>query len=224
MRIATYLNAQGEVGDFLGSGSICVFDKQNGRWEKASATTLALDADMSLSEMKQLLGNAVHPITQCQVFLLRELRGVFRVFLEDWGFHVWKSTGTLEQQLDQVEFQENNQPKNEPALLLPRPTGDEQSGVYRIDMVELTQNGVPHVSREILLPFFDTVAFTRLEIVCDHVPRWLPFELDGLGLRMESQTPNPRGEGMQLVIVPACGARSCPSGRRKRGSSCSCGG
>jgi hypothetical protein len=185
-----------------------VYEKINGRWEKISATTLCLDEGMSLSEMKQTLGAAVNPIAQCKVFLMRELRGVFRVFLEDWGFRVWKSAGSLEEQLEQVSEQERNLPKDEPEVILPLPIGDVRSGRYR----------------EILLPFFDTVAFARLEIISDHLPRWLPFEIEELGLRIESQTPNPKGEGMLIVIVPSCGALSCPKGRRKRNFSCSCGG
>jgi Fe-only nitrogenase accessory protein AnfO len=224
MRIATYLDDQGEVGGFLGIGTICVFDKKDGRWEKISATPLSLNEGMSLSEMKQTLSTAVNPILQCQVFLMRELRGVFRVFLQDWGFHVWKSCGSLEEQLEQVSEQELNLPKEEPEVILPQPIGDVRSGHYRINLIELMRSGVPQVSREILLPFFDTVVFTRLEIVSDHLPRWLPFEIEEMGLHIESQTPNPKGEGTQIVIVPACGARSCPKGRRKRNFSCNCGG
>jgi Fe-only nitrogenase accessory protein AnfO len=224
MRIAAYLDAQGEVGGFLGTGTICVYEKQDGCWKKISATPLSLDASMSLSEMKQTLGAAVCPITQCEVFLLRELRGIFRVFLEDWGFHVWKSLGSLEEQLEQVSEQERNMPKEEPEVILPQPIGDVLSGHYRVNLIELMQSGVPQVSREILLPFFDTVAFAQLEIISDHVPRWLPLEIEEMGLRIESQTPNPLGEGTQIVIVPACGARSCPKGRRRRNLSCNCGG
>jgi Fe-only nitrogenase accessory protein AnfO len=224
MRIATYLDAQGEVGGFLGTGTICVYENKDGRWEKISVTPLSLDANMSLSEMKQALGVAVYPITQCEVFLLRELRGIFRVFLEDWGFHVWKSLGSLEEQLEQVSEQERNMPKGEPEVILPKPVGNVRNGHYRVNLIELVQSGVPQVSREILLPFFDTVVFTRLEIISDHVPRWLPLEIEEMGLRIESQTPNPKGEGTQIVIVPACGPRSCPKGRRKRNFSCNCGG
>jgi Fe-only nitrogenase accessory protein AnfO len=224
MRIATYLDDRGEIGSFLGTGTICVYEKQDGRWAKISATPLSLDASMSLSEMKQTLGAAVSPITQCEVFLLRELRGIFRVFLEDWGFRVWKSFGPLEEQLELVSEQERIMPKEEPEVILPRPVGDARSGHYSVNLIELMQSGVPQVSREILLPFFDTVAFARLEIISDHLPRWLPMEIDEMGLRIESQTPNPLGEGTQIVIVPVCGARSCPKGRRKRNFTCSCGG
>lgn len=224
MRIATYLDVSGMLGDFFGAGSICVYEKHNGSWTQTSSVPLVLDAEMSLSEMKHALGKAVHPITECQVFLVRELRGIVKVFLEDWGFHVWKSTGTLEDQLDQVVLRELDAQQEEQRPALPQPEGDAESGVYRMDLLAWMQSGMPHVSREVLLPFFDTVAFTRLEIVSDHVPRWLPFELDELGLRIESQTPNPQGAGLLLVVVPACGARSCPKGRRKRSFSCSCGG
>jgi Fe-only nitrogenase accessory protein AnfO len=223
MRIATYLDAEGKVGNFLGAGSICVYEKLDGSWKQCSSTSLVLDETMSLTEMKRVLGEAVQPIPQCQVFLLRELRGIFRVFLEDWGFHVWKSSGPLDWQLEQVAEQELRTSEQEPEVL-PQPEGDPQSGHYHINLIELMNKGVPQVSREILLPFFDMVPFTRLELVSDHVPRWLPFEIDELGLRIESQTPNPKGEGTQIVVTPACGARSCPKGRRKRNFSCNCGG
>jgi Fe-only nitrogenase accessory protein AnfO len=223
MRIATYLDAEGKVGDFLSAGSICVYDKLNGRWQQCSSTPLVLNEAMSLAEMKRVLGEAVHPISQCQVFLVRELRGIFRVFLEDWGFRVWKSSGALEWQLEQVAEQELKASQQKPELL-PQPEGDPQSGHYHINLIELIEKGVPQVSREILLPFFDTVPFTQLEVISDHLPRWLPFELDELGLRIESQTPASKGEGMHIMIKPAYGACSCPKGRRKRNFSCNCGG
>ena len=190
MRIATYLDDRGEIGSFLGMGTICVYEKQDGRWAKISVAPLSLDASMSLNEMKQ----------------------------------VWKSFGPLEEQLELVSEQERIMPKEEPEVILPRPVGDVRSGHYSVNLIELMQSGMPQVSREILLPFFDTVAFARLEIISDHLPRWLPMEIDEMGLRIESQTPNPLGEGTQIVIVPVCGARSCPKGRRKRNFTCSCGG
>jgi Fe-only nitrogenase accessory protein AnfO len=224
MRIATYLDTNGELGDFFKAGSICVFEKRDGQWEKASAVPLALNANMSLSEMKEMLGKAVHPIAECKVFLIRELRGVFKVFLEDWGFHVWKSIGTLEEQLDQVVQHEQSAPQEEPQPIMPQPVDDTESGFYYINLIEQMRSGIPHVSREILLPFFDTVSFAQLEIISDHLPRWLPFELDDLGLRIESKTSNPQDKGLRIVIVPASGSHSCPKGRRRRNFSCSCGG
>jgi len=224
MRIATYLDASGMLGNFFGAGSICVYEKNNDNWAQTSCVPFQLDAEMNLSEMKYILGQAVHPITECQVFLVRELRGIIKVFLEDWGFHVWKSTGTLEEQLDRVVSLELESQQEKPRPALPQPQGDAESGIYRMDLLALMQSGMPHVSREVLLPFFDSVAFKRLEIVSDHLPRWLPFELDELDLRIENQTPNPQGGGLLVVVVPAGGARSCPKGRRKRNFSCNCGG
>lgn len=224
MRIATYLNAQGELGDFLGSGSICVFDKLQNHWQKLSSTPLEINAGLALSEMKRIFSDAVTPIAQCQVFLVRDLRGIFRVFLEDWGFHVWKSSGSLEQQLELVEALENEQQIAAPEAPLPAPIGDVKSGIYHINLLDLMQSGIPHMSREILLPFFETTSFARLEIICDHLPRWLPFELDELGLRLENQKAYEKGDGLQIIILPRSGERTSPKGRRKRNFSCSCGG
>jgi hypothetical protein len=116
----------------------------------------------------------------------------------------------------------------------PLPIGEPGDDHYRINLVELIQSGMPHVSREVLMPFFETVAFQRLEILCEHIPKWFPMELETLGLRVESPAPDMLNHDtlnkdslvsgvMTVVVVPKSGPRSSPPGRRSKGFSCHCG-
>jgi Fe-only nitrogenase accessory protein AnfO len=224
MRIASFVNARGDVVDFFEEGAIYLFENGAQGWECIGVIPLSENSGMSLSEMKLSLTSAVQQIKNCSAFLVRDLSGIFRVFLEEQGFTVWKSEGELNVQLNNVMLrdQESRQEQDEPVPSIHQ-VGSTASGNYRVDLIELLASGVSTVSHEILMPFFETVTFSRLEVVCEHIPRWFSFELEELGLKVESQTPNASGVGISVVVVPGCGARSCPSGRRKRSFSCNCG-
>ena len=224
MRIAAFVGDGGEVADFYEKGRLCLFERAPDRWEKVGEVSLSLDREMGLSEMKASLRAAVGRLGGCQVFLARELRGVLRVFLEERGFRVWKSEGALGDQLESVALREAEAAGAEAAArgAVPAPllAGAPGEGRYRIDLVELLRAGSCHVSRDVLMPFFETVSFGRLEIFCEHVPRWFAGELPELGLVGESETPDAARGGLAVVVIPESGARSRPPGRRPGRSSC----
>ncbi|MDR3228478.1 MAG: hypothetical protein LBT53_03570, partial [Puniceicoccales bacterium] len=76
------------------------------------------------------------------------------------------------------------------------------------------------------VPFLENTEFRKLEVVCDHRPRWLNEEMARLSLLVE-ETPLSDG-GALLVIVPVPGVvRRIGSNRHASGSRykhCGCGG
>jgi Fe-only nitrogenase accessory protein AnfO len=224
MRIAAFVNRDGEVGDFFEDGMICLFEKFTDSWQKIERIPLLLKEEMGLGEVKVALSTSLSEVKGCDVFLLRDLRGGIKAMLEDHGFRVWKSSGSLNEQLESVALREQEfvvvEDDPPPA---PLPVGDVREACYRVNLIELLESGAPHVSRDVLMPFFELVSFKRLEIVCQHTPKWFAVELSSLGLHMESVTPASAGNGQLVVVVPTCGSRSCPPGRRAGGSGCHCG-
>lgn len=227
MNVAAFVNSADEVVDFFVDGRLSIFEKGEDRWVSRKSVPLALQSTMSLSQMKVTLKDAVSQLEGCQVFLLHDLRGIMRVFLEEQGFRVWKSEGTMQEQLESVLLQELAnlvQIQIEDPVPSPLPDGSQEDACYRIDLIELIQSGSPHVSREVLLPFFETTSFQKLEIHCDHIPRWFKMELPSLGLHVDSQIPDSTGNGMTVTVKPKSGTRSSPPGRRSKSFGCSCGG
>ncbi len=225
MNVAAFVDASGNVVDFYEEGQICLFAKTSDHWEKTKAIPMSLKREMGIAGVRANLTDTVSQLEDCEVFLVRELRGILRVYLEELGYRVWKSEGSLTDQLENVSLREREM-LTEPAdsLPTPLPVGNVGEDNYRIDLIELLQSGMRHVSKDVLMPFFETVSFRRLEIVCDHVPKWFAMEFAGLGLRVESHAPSAGGKGvMTVVVVPQCGPRSCPPGKRAKSSSCHCG-
>ncbi len=225
MKVAAFVNASGEVVDFYEAGQLRLFGKDSDAWQESKVIPMSLKREMGLAGMRAVLTDTVSQLGDCEVFLVRELRGLVKVYLEELGYRVWKSEGSLTDQLENVSLREQEmQVEPDNSVPAPLPIGDHKDGNYRIDLAELLQSGMPHVSREVLMPFFEMVSFRRLEILCEHVPRWFSMELERLGLRVESQTIAMGNGKMAVVVVPKCGPRSCPPGKKSGGSSCHCGG
>lgn len=228
MLIATHLDAQGRVADFFEPGSLRVFDDSTGVWMEVGRAPLSIRDDLPLSELKEEFLRSIAMLgDDVRVFLAKETRGILRVFLEEVEFRVWKSRGALETQLDDARLQERAAVAEQAAAdaSLPRPdaVGSPDGDVYRIDLLKILSEGSCHASRDFLVPFLETVSIARLEVVCDHVPKWFPAELPDLGL--EAVVPEvPPGREMTVVVVPSRGERSVPPGRRPGRQGCSCGG
>jgi len=228
MLIACHVGENGEVVHFFEPGSLRLFEDVSGTWVGVREVALELREDMPLSVLKDALRRAVDELGgDARVFLARELRGVLRVFLEEFGLRVWKSRGPLETQLSDAARQEREEVARQEAadaeIPRPDPVGELSEATYRIDLVALLSEGSCHVSRDMLMPFLETTPFSRLEVVCDHVPRWFPAELPELGLRAVVPQAAP-GSVLTVTVEPVGAPLSSPPGRRPGHSGCSCGG
>lgn len=58
------------------------------------------------------------------------------------------------------------------------------------------------ISKQVLLPFLTKYEFQKLEISCDHLPKWLANEIDQLNFRMEFGTTGSSFKEMKVMIFP----------------------
>ncbi|MDD2335566.1 MAG: Fe-only nitrogenase accessory protein AnfO [Geobacteraceae bacterium] len=84
----------------------------------------------------------------------------------------------------------------------PLPVGNIRDGHYRINLAEVLNNDPRLNSKQVLVPFMEETPFLKLEILCDHPPRWFSTELKNLNLMAEFETHDTSGRWLKLVIVP----------------------
>lgn len=72
-------------------------------------------------------------------------------------------------------------------------------GHYRINLIAELQRDQALNSRMALIPILEGQAFEKLEILCDHVPRWFSSALIELNLRAESQVT---AQGVNMLVFP----------------------
>lgn len=87
---------------------------------------------------------------------------------------------------------------------VPRPVlvGDIKEGRYSINLAEILQDNPALNSRQVLIPALEETAFKKLEILCDHTPRWFYNELNNLNLAAEPETRDVTGRWLKVVVLP----------------------
>jgi Fe-only nitrogenase accessory protein AnfO len=188
MKIATYVNNSGEVVSFYEKGSVRLYDQISGLWTKKKEFPLEMHTEMNVPEVRVKLRMVVNELEDCKVFLAADVKGVPYAILEGMGFNIWKSSGSVNEQLDFVAQKEQDaiEAANKPKPT-PLPVGDIRDGFFQINLQEILNSHPTLSSQQILIPFMEKTAFQKLEIICDHTPRWLAREFERLNLRFEAE-------------------------------------
>jgi Fe-only nitrogenase accessory protein AnfO len=203
MKIASYVDDGGKVANFYEPGCVCLYERAAGTWVRRKELALALRVGMHLAEVRMRLKAMAAHLEECKVFLAGEVKGIPYTILEGMGFNIWKAEGSVIERLDFVAQKEREAAE---AAGRPKPTplpvGDIRDGLYHINLTEVLGSDPGLTSRQVLIPFLATTAFQKLEILCDHPPRWLPGELARLNMRAETGTPGHPGGGVTIIVLP----------------------
>ncbi|MGD9947505.1 MAG: Fe-only nitrogenase accessory protein AnfO [Desulfobulbus sp.] len=87
-------------------------------------------------------------------------------------------------------------------LPTPLSVGDTSDGYYRIDLAEVLDRDPDLNSKQILIPFFQKIAFKKLEVLCDHRPKWFSKEFGSLKVCIASEVAADSGHGITVTICP----------------------
>ncbi len=85
---------------------------------------------------------------------------------------------------------------------IPRPllVGGPEEGRYLINLAEIMNDNKALNSRLVLIPALEDASFKKLEIICEHIPRWFFNELRNLKLVAEPEVPDDSGQLLKVVV------------------------
>jgi Fe-only nitrogenase accessory protein AnfO len=203
MKIAAIVDEEGRVVNRLENGRLRLYEQTPEGWTLLKQIGLEVRGGMGLAEVKALLKQTFAQLEDCRVFLVGELRGLLFVLLQESGFRIWKSEGNIVEQMDQVVRKEAEAVKVvEQPVPAPVPVGPFSEGHYQINLAEVLKNDPGLNSKQVLIPFMEKLAFQKLEILCEHLPRWFPHECERLNLRAETGAPDPARHEMKVILLP----------------------
>lgn len=225
MKIAAYIDDNGLFASPYDDGRITLYDNASGAWEPIQDVGLRIRADMRLPDVKAAVRHAMAAMDGCAVFVSATTAGLVNAVLqEELGFHTWKSQGACLEQLDAVAAKEAELAVTPPTPVPLEPaffgrkrccgSGSERlspahapaapialtrdaHGHCRVNLIEALENDASRNSRDVLWPILAEGAFSRLEILCAHVPRWFAGALTELGLAAQYATDK---DGVTAVV------------------------
>lgn len=226
MKIAVYVDAEGEVARVTDRGAILLFGRGTGTWTVRKTIRFGISTDASLATIQAGLAAAVAAFEDCSVFLSKDVRGVVNSILQEMGIRTWQSNGPLFTQLETVARKEDERLVQEAAAarkerrrcrrrrhhldgtapneadVRPTPVGAPELGHYRLDLVDALLGDPSLNSWDALIPFLTGTPFRRLDLVCDHLPRWLSRAMRALDMGAEVEPAGPGDPVVRVTIMP----------------------
>lgn len=174
MNIAVFLDSQGQVAPLTAPGTVTLFSRNSGRWLIAQQVAFDLSSCTSLDVFRERTLAMLAQFPACHHFVTRDVHGAPRAWFDGLGLTLWQCTGAPERALDTIAQQQPVAP--EPEMSLPQAfvhPGTEP-GEFYVDLIAARQAGADdtHTAKLLLIPLLGHAEFSRLELLCDHVPKW----------------------------------------------------
>ncbi|ALK10660.1 Fe-only nitrogenase accessory protein AnfO [Blastochloris viridis] len=197
MRIAAFIDENGALAGLHQHGCIVLYDDASGAWTvQRDIPFPGAGVPATIAGLKARLIQAVGQFDDCNVFVSAGSKGALSAILQDeLGFQTWQSQGFALDVLDAVALKESERlaeiaaaavadDAGEPPTLVLERVGAEH---YRADLTRFQNPDGSHDSMAVLLPVLQQRGFRRLELVCDHNPKWLWRTVRELGLKLKRE-------------------------------------
>ncbi len=190
--IAVFLGADGSSVSLDEPGSVTIFRRALGSWEKTREKGFSLDQVNGMRELRLKMGEILQFMDGCRIFIARSASGVPYFELEKAGCTVWEYTGKPTDFLEHVWEQEEKELEMAKTLAPSVITTPEEKtpGNFYISIKEIQRNTPEVTSKQVLQQFIRSGAFRTLEILCGHIPPWLEIEAVDGGLVYEVEQLN----------------------------------
>lgn len=212
MKIAVHTDANGRPVSLYEDGVIHLYEGGGDRWSKIGEFAFALPDGASIPLVRGLVERVAANLRDCRTLISGDHNGyIYSLLGQEMGFSCWTSEGGVGDQLAMVERRQLEITAQQDASAcaaagcassgcggrkasacgpeveapLPEDLGD---GRLRVDVAAVMRKLPSLNSRQILIPVLEGGAFTEVEVICDHLPRWFAAKLAQLGLEYTSET------------------------------------
>jgi Fe-only nitrogenase accessory protein AnfO len=204
MKIAVLVNENGRTVPYSAGGIIELYDLKGNSWQCIKAKSLTIDKATNISEVRERVHAVIKVIEDGKVFMVETIKSLPTGIFDAYGISVWNHQGAPMGAFDFVKEQEESKAKQKRSCC-DKPSckstcssnsGNSEEttssisiekmsvGYYKIDLARILRSNNSLNSKQLLIPFMKNTTFQKLEIICEHVPKWFEHELNGMNLQL----------------------------------------
>jgi Fe-only nitrogenase accessory protein AnfO len=228
MKIAVFMDEDGNVLPFSESGVVELYSDHGGNWQCVNQVPFSLKRAMKLSDIHREVAMLISEVEDCEILIVDDIKGIVRAILEEYKIGIWQFKGILHIPLLNKVKEELTRVKKDQKkeIIAPVLTGNEADALYKIDLAATLEANKGLNSMNILIPFMQTTNFRKLSITCNHTPRWLDMATNMMELKYDIQE---EGSDQMCIIVEPVDFEAGVSLRKRvrfnlEGGGCSSGG
>jgi Fe-only nitrogenase accessory protein AnfO len=205
MKIAVLVDENSIAVPYSDGGIIELYAFAGNNWQCIKAASLEEDEGTNVAEVRARVNAVMAIIGDCKVFMVETMKSLNVGIFDSYGIAVWNHKGVPMEVFDFVKEQEENkihkirsccdkpsclstcspstiESIQPPSQIIIENIGD---GCYKIDLAKTMKSNPSLNSKQILIPFFQNTEFQKLEIICEHVPKWFENEFGSLKLQVK---------------------------------------
>ncbi|PWC15816.1 Fe-only nitrogenase accessory protein AnfO [Brenneria roseae subsp. americana] len=204
MRIAVFVDPHGEIAPLFTPGVVRVFTRCGKHWQPVRDIPYELCQDMGLEEIRTRTLTMLAELAACRHFVALNIHGALLAWFDGMGITMWKCRGMPDACLTAIHDAVGQRPRERVAVEATFIQAGTDDGEYHINLMTALASDAGLTSKQLLLPFLQDRGFTRLDVICDHLPKWFTQQLPALNLVVEVEQ-QPQGY-LLATIHPATGA------------------
>lgn len=205
MKIAVVENSDRSTNSIFEPGRIVTYSDDSGKWDEIDRFENMVSEAGGIAGIRTALINTVNKLNGVKIIVASEISGVAFSVFEGAGFEIFTVEAGAADILDAVK-NEMEEVTKEPEKLK---SADIQlylqrgmnRGDYFLNLQQMLAENPQLTTKSVLLPYLKEGDFTRLDVVCGHVPPWFDRELQLMGLRYETVNVLPDRKIVRIVHV-----------------------
>lgn len=174
-KIAIIVNSESELTNFEEGSSIILYNKSTDIWQIEDIVNYSLAPLSSISDTRDCVKTVISKLKDCKIIIAKTMSGIPYIIFDRMGFAIFETSDISNAILDEIlsDVEEYSNKKNFASMELPTsPVETEVPGVYFLNLMELQQKHPEISSKKALKAFIENTQFSRLEIICSHLPPW----------------------------------------------------
>ena len=196
MRIAVVENSNLRTTSILEPGLIAVYEYKCGKWKVIRRFENPVCRAGTIAQLRTSLDAVIRQFDGAVIVAAREIPGLALSIIEEAGLGISLTDDPTADILDPIRNEllavMQNQPEKLKETDIKRylesvpDTPGQDSGHFRLDMRSALSSHPDLTSKGLLMPFLEKRDFTRLDVICSHIPPWFDRKFADLGLAYET--------------------------------------
>lgn len=184
MEIAVLVNENKMTVGFESDGTILVYGRENCAWRIKRQMEYRIaeltDAPALHHKLREICGW----LEECKIMVVSRIRGIHYLAFEEFQISMLEIKGNPEYFLEDIRECVNHQRTQKKVPMEHNAIHQRQPGKYYTDLRDVMSGKTSYNSKQILLPFIRNETYSVLEILCEHVPKWLEKEQKELKIKI----------------------------------------
>ncbi len=175
--IAVFTDENGKLANFYQCVQIKIYNKEKNVFQLKNTISYEKVEPTSPVQIRRKTESLLAFLKECDTVAFKEISGIPYMVFDKGGYNIFSIEEDSLEQLAEIEKDlialEEEKKRREQLGSSVMPVETDIPGVYFFDMVQAQEKHPEITSKKALKPFFDTVPFMELKLICVHMPPWL---------------------------------------------------